>query len=131
MGNARVELVMTADVVVVAVGRDRRRVLLEQICGGVTQADQPHPGVDQQAAVPPAHVPDVAAHQLDEMWLPQQSDRVIDAATFEPAIGNRKDHHLINAAPLPGPRHSHAWVMSGNSRRGQSGGGGVGLSVTG
>jgi hypothetical protein len=39
-------------------------------------------------------MPDVAAHETDDMRLPEQRDRIIDPSGFEPAIGNNQAHNV-------------------------------------
>jgi hypothetical protein len=78
------EFVVAADVVVVAMGCDRDHRLVDQIGDLRSEADETHTGVDQQIAVTPTEVPNVAAHQFDDMRLPQQRQRVVEAPTTEP-----------------------------------------------
>ena len=88
------ELVMAADVIVVAVRRDGGDRLVDEIRQLVGQAHQTHPGVDDQIAIAAADVPDVAAHQRDDVRFPQQGDRIVDRGPIEPVISDRQDGHV-------------------------------------
>jgi hypothetical protein len=79
-----VELVVAADVVVVTVGGHGGDRLVDQVGQLVAERHHAHAGVDHQVAVASAYVPDVAAHQRDDVRLPQQRDGVVDGGTFEP-----------------------------------------------
>jgi hypothetical protein len=92
------ELVVTTDVVVVSVcgdGHDGPSGEVEQVARGIDDARQAHAGVDEQVAVAPAHVPDVAAHQRHDVRLPEQGHGVVDRRPCEPAVGEREHRRSV------------------------------------
>ena len=82
--RAVVELVEAAGVVVVVVRRHREERVLEQVLGRGAQRRDAEPGVDDQVALPAPEVPDVALLDPVDVRFPQQGDRVVDSAAFEP-----------------------------------------------
>jgi len=92
MGEHVVELVMAADVIAVSMGCNRRDGLVEQVIHGFDETGDAHPGVDDQISVTAPDVPDVAAHQLDDVRFPEQRDVVADRAPLEPSTSDRKAH---------------------------------------
>ena len=92
MDETVVELAMSADMVLMGMGGNGQQGFLEETARGFSEACHTHAGIDQQIAVAPADMPDVAAHERHDMRLPQQGDIVVDAADVEPAIGNLHGH---------------------------------------
>ena len=95
------ELVMTADVIIVTVSGDGDDRLAGQISELASHAAQSHPGVHDQVMVPSPDVPDVAAHQRDDMRLDQQGRGVIDSCPVEPAVSNRQRRHGYHPSTQP------------------------------
>jgi hypothetical protein len=95
------EFMMTADMIGVGVGRDGRDGLVDQVGDRRAEVDNAHARVDHQIAIPPAHMPDIAPHEGDDMGFPQQRDVVADAADFEPALGDLQCH-VFEPASLQG-----------------------------
>src|ERR1041385_4661257 len=88
------------------------------------------------------HVPDVAAHQRDDVRFPQQGDGVVDGGPLEPALGDRQRAHFGFFALLGATREGSpsifgytgghgassspaAWSRRAISRQGSGGGGGA------
>jgi len=80
--------VVASDVITVAVCGDGDHRLVEQVGQLVDEARHAHAGVDDHVAVATADVPDVAAHQLDHVWFPQQGDVIGIDPAVEPTVGN-------------------------------------------
>ena len=92
------ELGMITDVVVVAVGCHRSDRPIEKIFGRFHETDDPHAGVDHEVAIATTNVPDIAAHQLDDLRLPEQRDTRVDGPTSKPLFANiklRQSHTVI------------------------------------
>ena len=100
MDETVVELMVPSDMVDMRVRGNRCQRSFEQVSGSVAQAGDAHARIYQHVTVPPAHMPDVAAQEGNHMRFPEQGDGVVDAAKFEPAIGDlgRHDSHLQHLA---------------------------------
>jgi hypothetical protein len=103
------ELVMAADVVVVPVSGDGDNGLVDQIGELASHAAQSHPGVHDQVTVPPLDVPDVAAHQRDNVRLEYPGHGVIDPCSFEPAAGNGQRRHGFHPSTQSPHDSGHPW----------------------
>src|SRR5215510_2408487 len=118
------ELVMTADMVIVPVRRNRDDRLVDQAGELARDAAHAHPRVHDQVTVPPRDKPDVTAHQRDNVRLDHPDQGVIDACCFEPAVSNRQRRHgfiqarspALPQASLPSPPCTHARRRSGSTR---------------
>ena len=102
MHQAIVELMVAAHMIGVGMGGDGRDRLVDQRRDGFPQAHDAHAGVDQQVPVAAAQMPDIAAHERDDMGLPQQGDVVADAASLEPAFGDLQGHRSFVRLLRPG-----------------------------
>jgi hypothetical protein len=78
--------VEASDVVPVDVRCERDHRLVDQISELVLHRSDADARVDHQIAIPPAHVPDVAANQRMDVWLPQPRDVVLERPPLEPTI---------------------------------------------
>ena len=86
------ELVQSAHVVAVGVGRHGHERADELAVDDVAQRRQAEGRVDDQVPVPPPHVPDVASQQRVDVRLTDQRERVVDALTDEPRVGDGEVH---------------------------------------
>ena len=88
------KLVMPADVIGMRMRRDRRNFVPEEITACITQTDDAHTCIDHKIPIPPAHMPDIATHEGNNMRLPHDCDAVANAAALEPSVRNGKKGHL-------------------------------------
>jgi glycerol-3-phosphate dehydrogenase len=100
--DAIAELVQRPHMVEVAVGGDGRQSLIEQFLGRRAQTRNPHAGVDEQIAVPTAHVPDVALLDTDHVGLPDAGDAIGEPLPLEPAIGDVQLHGVCSSGKRQG-----------------------------
>ena len=59
-----------------SVSGDGAKRFVEKMASRLMQAGDPHSGVDEQVAVAPPHMPDVALHDPDDMRLPDPCDAI-------------------------------------------------------
>jgi len=82
------KLVQTPHVVVVGMGGHRRQRAFEKRPGGVGEARDAEPAVDQQIPVAAPQVPDIAADQRIHMGFGNERHAVAEGADLEPALGD-------------------------------------------
>ena len=93
-----VELMEAPDVVVVHVRGDRDQRTLDEVGDLRTQRRDAEPGIDEEVALPPGHVPDVAAQQRMDVRLGEPRDPVVQTLSDEPSI---RDRERLAHLPLP------------------------------
>jgi hypothetical protein len=84
---------------------------VQQFLGSPDQAGHTHSGVYKQITLGAAHMPDIAAHQLNHMRFAEQRYAIVHFVGFEPALcGWKMDGAhvatLLGAAQLQANRHS-------------------------
>jgi hypothetical protein len=99
VGDALLELVEAADVVVVAVSRDSGKPLFEQMARGLLQAGDAEAGVHHHVPVAPAHMPDVAADEGVDVGFPDEGDVVVDPREVEPSLADPESHDASTVRP--------------------------------
>ena len=92
MRQAHVELVKAAHVVEMTVRGNGQERPVEQAVHGRAQGTDAQSRIDQEVAIPSAHVPDVAAQKGIGVRLPYQGDAVADLFPREPRIGDGDLH---------------------------------------
>jgi len=101
MHEASVELMMAADVIDMGVGGDGGGWAVQDVAGELAKAGDAHAGVDNEIAVAPAHMPDVAAKQGGNVRLPDVRYAIRERAALEPLLSHPERHDLPSTDFMP------------------------------
>ena len=86
------ELVMGADMIEMGMAGDGQNRSFGQEGDLLPQAYDAHAGIDQQVAVAPAHMPDIAAIERLDVRFPDMGHAVVERARLIPGFSRRDLH---------------------------------------
>ena len=115
MHHTVIELVQTANVVVMDVCRNRDHRFVDEARDRIFERRATKPGINEQVCIPASHVLNVAAKERMYMWFPDQRYVVTDFTLLIPAIRKLQHGHRSHKSKNRAPSFKHSrWSVAGH-----------------